>query len=645
MNSGLISRLAWQNLFKNKLFIIPFLISSCIMMSLLFIIFSLMTNKFVMNFSGLYVAMYLGSVFISLITFIFIIYSYRFVIKRRYKEFAIYNVLGLEKKHIVSMLLYEQIVLFVLIVVVSIIVGYVLGQFLFLILNFIIHNRTFSIGDFEFSLFSVILIIVINLAIHFVCYVLNVFSIVIFNPIELLQREKSGEKEPKVKFLILIIGLILLVAGYHIALFTGSVIESVINFFIAVGLVSLATYALFSSASIFILKILKKNKRYYYRPDKFLFVSGILYRFWSNAVSSATISIILTSLTIACAGAMNIYNSIENSVKSVQSREVVIDLKLDANYDEVVNKVSRLSKAPKNIEVIRKIFMTTKINDNRIEPYIANDRIIPKYLIVLDYQYLNRYYDQYSYPLRNGELLFNSNYDYDFSDKMVVFGDEYRVISNDREINVNSAAESVQLIVSSKDYEHILKNANERGDGRVGQSLMVAYDVDNVDDDYRSELFALFRDDKSVSIEYRKDIAKSLYEINGGFVFLLMLVAMVMLNCVVLTIFYKQISEAYNDQRNYQIMINVGLDDSLIRKTTKNQILWLFFLPLVVAFVHGFASSKLIAYLAALFGNREWLFYFKDLCLSFFVVMIVYLFIYMLTSKIYYQIVNRRTDM
>ncbi len=644
MNSGLISRLAWQNLFKNKLFIIPFLISSCIMMSLLFIIFSLMTNKFVMNFSGLYVAMYLGSVFISLITFIFIIYSYRFVIKRRYKEFAIYNVLGLEKKHIVSMLLYEQIVLFVLIVVVSIIVGYVLGQFLFLILNFIIHNRTFSIGDFEFSLFSVILIIVINLAIHFVCYVLNVFSIVIFNPIELLQREKSGEKEPKVKFLILIIGLILLVAGYHIALFTGSVIESVINFFIAVGLVSLATYALFSSASIFILKILKKNKRYYYRPDKFLFVSGILYRFWSNAVSSATISIILTSLTIACAGAMNIYNSIENSVKSVQSREVVIDLKLDANYDEVVNKVSRLSKAPKNIEVIRKIFMTTKINDNRIEPYITNDRIIPKFLIVLDYQYLNRYYNQYSYPLRDGELLFNSNYDYDFSDKMVVFGDEYRVISNDREINVNSAAESVQLIVSSKDYEHILKNANERGDGRVGQSLMVAYDVDNVDDDYRSELFALFRDDKSVSIEYRKDIAKSLYEINGGFVFLLMLVAMVMLNCVILTMFYKQISEAYNDQRNYQIMINVGLDDSLIRKTTKNQILWLFFLPLVVAFVHGFASSKLIAYLAALFGNREWLFYFKDLCLSFFVVMIVYLFIYMLTSKIYYRIVNRRTD-
>ena len=645
MNSGLISRLAWQNLFKNKLFIIPFLISSCIMMSLLFIIFSLMTNKFVMNFSGLYVAMYLGSVFISLITFIFIIYSYRFVIKRRYKEFAIYNVLGLEKKHIVSMLLYEQIVLFVLIVVVSIIAGYVLGQFLFLILNFIIHNRAFSIGDFEFGLFPVILIILINLAIHFVCYVLNVFSIVIFNPIELLQREKSGEKEPKVKFLILIIGLILLVAGYHIALFTGSVIESVINFFIAVGLVSLATYALFSSASIFILKILKKNKRYYYRPDKFLFVSGILYRFWSNAVSSATISIILTSLTIACAGAMNIYNSIENSVKSVQSREVVIDLKLDANYDEVVNKVSRLSKAPKNIEVIRKIFMTTKINDNRIEPYIANDRIIPKYLIVLDYQYLNRYYDQYSYPLRNGELLFNSNYDYDLSDKMVVFGDEYRVISNDREINVNMAAESVQLIVSSKDYEHILKNANERGDGRVGQSLMVAYDVDNVDDDYRSELFALFRDDKSVSIEYRKDIAKSLYEINGGFVFLLMLVAMVMLNCVVLTIFYKQISEAYNDQRNYQIMINVGLDDSLIRKTTKNQILWLFFSPLVVAFVHGFASSKLIAYLAALFGNREWLFYFKDLCLSFFVVMIVYLFIYMLTSKIYYQIVNRRTDM
>ena len=490
------------------------------------------------------------------------------------------------------------------------------------------------------------MIILINLAIHFVCYVLNVFSIVIFNPIELLQREKSGEKEPRVKILILIFGLILLISGYHIALFTGSVIESVINFFIAVGLVSLATYALFSSASIFILKILKKNKGYYYQPDKFLFVSGMLYRFWSNAVSLATISIILTSLTIACAGAMNIYNSIENSVKSVQSREVVIDLRLDANYDEVVNKISRLSKAPKNIEVIRKIFMTTKINDNRIEPYITNGRIIPKYLIVLDYQYLNRYYDQYSYPLRNGELLFNSNYDYDLPDKMVVFGDEYRVISNDREINVNMAANTVQLIVSSKDYEHILKNAIElSGDGRVGQSLMVAYDVDNVDDDYRSELLALFGNDKSVSIEYRRDIAQSLYELNGGFVFLLMLVAMVMLNCVILTIFYKQISEAYNDQRNYKIMINVGLDDSLIRKTTKNQILWLFFLPLVVAFVHGFASSKLIANLTALFGNREWLLYFKDLCLALFVVMIVYLFIYMLTSKIYYRIVNRRADM
>lgn len=646
MNSRLIRKLAWQNLSKNKLFIIPFLISSCIMMSLLFIIFSLMLNKFVMRFSGLLVAMSLGSIFISLVTFIFILYSYRFVIKRRYKEFAIYNILGLEKKHIIKMLFYEQIVLFVVTVISSIIVGYVLGQFLFLILNFIVHNKAFSIGDFEFNLIPVILIVLINLAIHFVCYILNVFSIVIFNPIELLHKEKSGEKEPKVKILTLIFGLILLGIGYHIALFTGTVLESIIYFFIAVALVSVATYALFSSLSIFILKILKKNHKYYYRPDKFLFISGMLYRIKSNAVSLATISIILTSLTIACAGALNIYNSIENSVKNVQSREVAIDIMPNDNYDEIVNKISTLSKKPKNIEVIRRILMPVKINDNHLEPYINKDNTLPKYLVILDYQYLNRYYDQYSYSLKKDEALFSSNYTYNPGNKIVILDEEYKVIPSDRLINSNISIESVQLIVTTEQYNKILNGVIEKGGKNiVGQSLVLAYDVDDIDENYHKEMLDLFKDNKRISIEYRYDMSRHLYELNGGFVFLLMLVVVVMLNSVVLSTFYKQISEAYNDQKNYQIMINVGLDDYLIKKTTKNQILWLFFLPLVVAFIHGFVSSKLISHLTFLFGNREWILYFKDLCLSLFVVMIIYMFIYILTSKIYYRIVNKKPYM
>lgn len=638
MNNSIIRKLSWQNLVKNKLFIIPFLISSCLSLSLLFVIFSLLTNSFIKNrSSALNFSMSIGSLLITIITFVFILYSYRFIIKQRYKEFAIYNVLGLEKKHIIKMLFYEQLILFLVTLIISIIVGYVFSQLFFLILNFVLSNR-YGIGDLSFSLSAASYLSLFIIFIYIVCYLSNLIAIFIFNPIELLRKEKEGEKEPKTNFLILLVGLVLLAIGYKMALSSNTVIQSVINFFIASFIVIIATYALFIALSVFILKVLRKKKNYYYRPEKFLFISGMLYRIKSNAISLATVSIVLTTLIIAMASSINVYKGLDSSAKNILTHDVIIDISYrEDNYADIVKQIESLSIKPKDLELIKRMFTPITIKDGKINFYTSRDKSLPFYLIILDAQYLNLYHHKYN--INDGEVYLSSNYDYKANNIINMFGSNYKVFVDDRIIQSNMAVEVLQVVLSHNDYQLIKEKA--MNNPNVGRSLSIGYNLDHLTKDYVHEAFKLVNNDiKNSEIQFKADSIELYYDLNGGFVFLFILIAVVMLNIIILITFYKQISEAYSDQRNYEIMINIGLDDKLIKKTTKNQILWIFFLPLLVAFIHSLASSELISKLTFLFGNRSWLSYFIDLCCSLLLIMILYFVVYKLTSRIYYQIVN-----
>lgn len=639
MSNSIIRKMAWQNLAKNKLYIIPFLISSCLSLSLLFVIFSLLTNNFIKNrSSALNFLMSIGSLLITLITFIFILYSYRFIIKQRYKEFAIYNVLGLEKKHITKMLFYEQLILFLVTIIISIIVGYVFSQLFFLILNFVLSNR-YGIGVLSFSLSATIYISLLTTFIYVVCYLSNVISIFIFNPIELLRKEKEGEKEPKTNFLILLLGVVLLIIGYKMAFSADTVMQSVINFFSASFIVIIATYALFIALSVFILKLLRKKKNYYYRPEKFLFISGMLYRIKSNATSLATISVVLTTLIIAMASSINVYKGLDSSAKNILTHDVIIDIsdsKNEDNYAHIVKQLESLSIKPKDLELIKRMFTPIILKDNEINFYTSSDKEIPIYLIILDAQYLNLYHQKYK--INDGEVYLSSNYNYKANKTIKMFGNNYQVFVDDRIIQSNMAVEVLQVVLSHNDYKLIQEKAVHNPN--VGRSLSIGYNLDHLTKDYAHEAFKLVNNIKNSEIQFKADSVEAYYDLNGGFVFLFILIAVVMLNIIILITFYKQISEAYSDQKNYEIMINIGLEDKLIKKTTKNQILWIFFLPLLVAFIHSLASSELVSKLTFLFGNRSWLNYFIDLCYALVIIMVLYLIVYSLTSRIYYQIVN-----
>lgn len=639
MNSSIIRKLAWQNLVKNKLFIIPFLISSCLSLSLLFVIFSLLTNSFVIHrSSSLAFSMSMGSILITIITFIFILYTYRFIIKQRYKEFAIYNILGLEKKHIVKMLFYEQLILFLVTLIISIIVGYVFSQLFFLILNFILNNR-YGIGNLNFSLLGSIFIGILITFIYIICYLSNVISVFIFNPIELLRKEKEGEKEPKTRLIILIVGLVLLAIGYKMAFSASVVIQTVINFFIASFIVIIATYALFISLSVFILKLLRKRKNYYYRPEKFLFISGMLYRIKSNAISLATISIVLTTLIIAMASSINVYKGLDSSAKNILTHDIIIDItdkENEENYVNIVKQLESLSIKPKDLELIKRMFTPITLKNNEINFYTNSDKGIPFYLIILDAQYLNLYH--HKYKINDGEVYLSSNYGYQANKTIKLFGNNYQVFEDDRIIQSNMAVEVLQVVLSHNDYKLIKEKTIHNPN--VGSSFSIGYNLDKMSQEYIDEVIKLVMNMKHSEIQFKADYVENYYDLNGGFVFLFILISVVMLNIVILITFYKQISEAYSDQNNYEIMINIGLDDKLIKKTTKNQILCIFFLPLVVAFIHSLASSELISKLTFLFGNRSWLNYFIDLCYALVIIIVLYLIVYNLTSRIYYQIVN-----
>ena len=291
MNMKLVGKFAIKNLKANRYIEVPFIIAAGIMLILFNIMASLMQNEYVLTRHKelpTFINMGIGVVFIF--TFVFVVYANRFLIKRRNKEFALYGILGLEKKHIRKIILIEHIINYSLVAVIAISGGYVFGKLAFMGLNSLMKDTAVKIMDYPFSTQATAITLVYVLFLFVFVYLLNALSIKNASPVELLGREHRGEGEPKNRLVLLLIGLAFLVVGYYIALTINGILKSLLAFFIAVVLVIIATYILFITFSIFMLKIQKKNKNFYYKAKNFLSVSGMIYRMKSSAVGIASVN-------------------------------------------------------------------------------------------------------------------------------------------------------------------------------------------------------------------------------------------------------------------------------------------------------------------------------------------------------------------
>ena len=277
MGIGLASKFALRNLKANKIFVIPFILSSSVMIALFNIMEVLIENDYVKNsYSILPTFIGMGIVIVGIFSFMFIIYANRFMVKRRNKEFSLYRIMGLEKKHIVRIMFIEELIIFVLISILSILGGYVMGKIIFLFVNKLTQNVIVSLSNYYFSEKAAIYTMIYIIFTFVVVFITNIKSISTASPIELLSKQYSGDKEPKARYFITFIGLFILASGYFIAIVTKGNLKSLGMFFVASILVIIATYILFVTLSIVILKILKKNEKIYSKAENFISISGMI---------------------------------------------------------------------------------------------------------------------------------------------------------------------------------------------------------------------------------------------------------------------------------------------------------------------------------------------------------------------------------
>ena len=652
MSFSMAKKFALQNLKANKLLEIPFVLSSGVMLILFNITASLVNNNYVKTrHEVLPTLINFGIIILAIFTFVQ--YAAAFWLKRRSKEFALYGILGLEKKHVGKIISIEFLILFAIIWLAGIVGGYIFGQLCFLFLNFLMKDVSGRLMDYPFSISALIDTTVLIVILYLTIIIGSGLRIYMSTPMELLQRTHKGDGEPKSRIIIMLTGFLLLAVGYGIALFVGGLLSSINYFFVAVLATIFATYLLYTTFTVFMLKVQRNNKSFY-TPKRFLSVSGLLYRMKGNAISLASISILSAGVIISLSTTVAIYSNYIKLGDSVMPREYRIGAGSEniSNEDMAKKLQSLVESSVSDKSMIKDEYtifdMTTaavKTGDT-IAEYQRDSKADPIFVIASDLDGYNWRTHQ-NFKLDEGEILLGDNKNNKIGDTLKIGDRDFKVRKIDSIFPYEySGVEGYSIVVKDMATLEFLREALDGLD----INCSVYWDVDGVDDKEYEDTLVKLKDGiknqltgagRSVyDVSSRSEMIHNQYEINGGFLFLGVLIGIIFLTGTVLITYYKQISEGYEDREKYQIMKKLGLSDDLIEKTTDSQICLMFYGPLIVAAIHCIVASKIIFRLLGLFGVSDALLYMICLGDVLLIFALIYFVIFKLTSKVYTNIVR-----
>lgn len=660
MNNRFFSSLALRNIKSNKQLYIPFLLSSTAIIAMFFLMVSLMTNKFVQERSSSLPTLFMiGVVVIGIFSVIFILYTNSFLIKRRKKEIGLYGILGLEKKHVAKILFFESLFSSLLSIAAGLLAGLLFGRLVFMLLNFMLRMP----NDIAYttSLLSVGATVALFVLIFGITLLYNISQFTFANPIKLLKGKQEGEKEPKGSLILFILSLIFLGWGYGISITIPDPLAAIEKFFLAVLLVIIGTYLLFISGSIFILKALKNNKRIYYRPGAFISISGMLYRMKQNAVGLANICILASMVIIAVSTTITIYLGSEETLENRFPYEHNLKLFGDMDYVEEMNN--------RFFELQDEVIALTEENglevadmeSYRYESFFGNledgsfvfkqssvDGDLPVLMMVIPLQDFNGMTGE-NYSLADDEALFyHSTKSYE-KEELSIGNKTYSLTEIENEFSADMAlTESIALVVP--DEAHLL-DLREDYMGQFPESTHITVDAEigwNTEGTEAAEKALaeqLESEYNGVSgsfsrYESRDSQREEWYSINGGFLFLGVFLGLLFTLGTLLITYFKQVSEGFDDRGKFQIMQKVGLDEDMIKDSTKSQIIWMFILPIVIATIHVSFAYPIVRKLLLIFGvtnDMTWLMTFIAVVIAF---AGIYWMIYRVTSKVYYSIVK-----
>ncbi len=675
MNKFFYAKLAGVNIRKNAKVYVPYLLTCIFTVAAYYMMSALSMNPGIENMKlgsgSLRVCLQLGVWVISLFSVIFIFYTNSFLMKRRKKEIGLYNVLGMGKGHLSRMIFYETLY----IAVVSLVVGFGLGILLdktaFLILANLMEAEV-PLG-FYISVDTMRNALILFGVLYFLIFLNSLQQIHLNNPIELLRGGQVGEREPKARWLLALFGILLLGSGYWIAVTITNPVQAFTLFFFAVILVILGTYCLFTAGSIAILKMLRRNRRFYYKTNHFIAVSGMIYRMKQNAVGLANICVLSTMVLVMISSTCSMYFGMEDMIDKTYARDIEVRVNSDSEeigeaVDSAVEGILQEQGAsPQNL--VQYLYLNCdaqKINGvYEIRPEKLDNGMAVSEYYAITFTTVDEYNKAMgtNKTLEDGEVLLYSGEGSYEGDVFPLADQNWKIREKLTEFPPNGAAAIMMtshLGVVVKDFETLLELEKMQQFPGVDYSdytnLQYSYAF-NLDEDAETEDAIAEKLDYSFE-KLAKEVGKSggsLYMLNvvvksneragylglvGGLLFVGVFLGTLFIMATILIIYYKQISEGYDDKERFTIMEKVGMDKREIRQTIRSQVLTVFFLPLIMAGVHTAFAFPMIYRILQLMALQNVGLYLLCTGITFLVFAVLYGFIYSLTARTYYKIIS-----
>lgn len=665
-------KLAFTNIKNNGSLYLPYIISGIVTVAMFYIMMFLNNSKGLEKIYGssyLTSIMALGVGIIAVFSYIFIFYTNSFIIKRRKKEIGVYNILGMEKRHIAKVMGIETVTVALIAIIGGIVTGMLFSKLSILLLYKILAVK--ETVKFEINFSTIINTLIVFGILYALTLIYNMMQIKLANPIELLRGGNVGEKEPKSKWLMAIIAVGCLAVAYYISFTTENPLKVLSLFFVAVLLVIVGTYLLFIAGSIVFLKMLRKNKKFYYNKKHFAAVSGMIYRMKQNAGGLASICILSTMVLVIIASTVSLYIGLEDELKTRYPMEAVTYvnyLEVDDNVDSVRDHIRQIIEDEGRTITDEKTYgyfnMLTKQNDNSLEKTSENDSLgNGTYVNIVTKDALCNLedsLDEKDIP----ELTDDSvavygmkKFNYDsikiLGRKFDVKESKYYKIKKDAYISSGFTNEYYIVVNNMDTLTQIFDLQKEvYGDRAFTFRNTIGFDFDGtkqqkIDCVNKINKYLVSDAKKEIGngtayVEGRAENEEAVYTLYGGIFFLGIFLGTMFLMVTVMIIFYKQTSEGYDDKDRYEIMEKVGMSNAEVKKSIQSQVRMVFFLPIVTAAIHVAAAFPMLRRLLVMFNLTDTQLMIECMIGTLLVFLAIYYLVFKLTSRTYYKIVGNQ---
>lgn len=648
-------KLAVTNLKKNKEINLPYIIAIVVITMMYYLVVSLLYNdglKDIPSGNTINQCFQIAHGIIIILTFIFMVYINSFLIKKRLKEFGLYHILGLEKKHIIFVMLIENAMIFVIAVISGLVLGTVFGKLCFLILLKVCHMSAQS--SYVLSSMSYLLTLLLFGTIFFICLQINVWIIIKNKTIDLLHGENYGEKKLKFTGLFALIGVLLLGGSYYTANTLETYMQAILIFFPAVFAVIIATYLLFVSGSIVLLNALKKNKRFYYKTKNFISTASLTYRMKQNAVGLANICILSTMAIVTAAGCASLYTGQEAILKQMYPYDLTIAQQAaevnEATLKEMGEKYHITITDYKELESAKGAFIK---KDNTVTEvssfdFNVNDGNNISYFAAMSQEEYNRI-NHTSISLKEGQIILASLEDLSaFKNGLYAKDKYYEVVATTSEFPLLKAkykdiTDTIFMVFHTNKeaiaFQNMIYQNSYDDNKELTKEQYINYEGD--EHDRLSFASAIISQASTKSFVSNIDTSRrEAYGFYGGILFIGIFFIIIFLTITILIIYFKQVTEGYDDRDRFAILQKVGMDATMVKQAINQQILIVFFLPLIMALIHLIAASNLIKAMMTAFYLVDIRLILTCIGITSIIFAAIYIIVYKMTAKTYYKIVR-----